>query len=42
MIGVLEWDSGVGLCSLIIQLTNSKDGNGVRDEVFLVVLFLLF
>lgn len=34
MIWVLEWDSGIGDFSLIIQLTNSEEGKGVRIFFF--------
>lgn len=51
MIWVLEWDSGIGDFSLIIQLTNSEEGKGVRIFFFfflgsyfsiLMLLLLIF
>lgn len=44
MIWVLEWDSGIGDFSLIIQLTNSEEGKGVRIFFFFFfrILFLYF
>lgn len=39
---MLEWDSDIGLCCLIIQRTNSKEGNGVRDKFFWQSYFFYF